>query len=130
MWAQLIASRVAAEVDTDGIAPRLRAAQQALRAAEQPGSGLLRTLVMQDQADPRRVFTLVVFESEAKARVREQDPRRDEALRATRAAMVEMFEGPPEFTDLTVVDEWADRAPRSAGRPASPGGSSAQVPQG
>ena len=108
MWAQLIASRVTADVDTDGIVPRLRAAQEALRAAEEPGSGLLRTLVMQTQADPRRVFTLVVFESEEKARVREQDPRREEALRATRAAMVELFEGAPEFTDLAVVDEWAE----------------------
>lgn len=58
MWAQLIASRVRADVDPDGIVPRLRAAQ--------------------------------------------------EALRATRAAMVELFEGAPEFTDLAVVDEWAD----------------------
>ena len=67
MWAQLIAARIKVDVDTESIGPRLRAAQQALRAAEQPGSGLLRTLVMQDQADPRRVFTLVVFESEERS---------------------------------------------------------------
>jgi heme-degrading monooxygenase HmoA len=108
MWAQLISSRVKAGVDTKTVVPRLRLAQQGLRAAEQPGSGLIRTLVMQDQDDPRRVFTLVVFESEEKARARERDPRRDEALQPARAAMTELFAGPPEFTNLTVVDEWAD----------------------
>jgi hypothetical protein len=107
MWAQLISSRVKAGIDTGAVAPRLRDAQQALSAAEQPGSGLIRTLVMQDQADPHRVFTLVVFESEEKARARERDPRRDKGLQAARAAMTELFEGQPEFTDLTVVDESA-----------------------
>ena len=58
MCAQLIASRVTADVDADDIVRRLRTAQ--------------------------------------------------EALRATRAAMVELFEGAPEFTDLAVVDERAD----------------------
>lgn len=107
MWAQLIAARVSAGVDVEGVGPQLRATQEALRAAEQPGSGLLRTLVMQDQSDPRRVLTLVVFESEEKARARERDPRRDEGLQAARAAMAGLFEGAPEFTDLTVVEEWA-----------------------
>lgn len=108
MWAQLITTSVKAGLEPEAIAPRLRAAQQQLRAAEQPGSGLLRTLVMQDQADPHRVYTLVVFESEEKARARERDPRRDEGLQAVRAALAELVEGRPDFTDLTVVDEWAD----------------------
>ena len=77
-----------------------------LRAAEQPGSGLVRTLVMHDQKDPSQVYTLVVFESEDKARAREQDPRRQEALQAVRAVMAGIFDGPPQFTDLTVADEW------------------------
>jgi hypothetical protein len=50
----------------------------------------------------------VVFESEEKARAREQDPRRQEGLQAARAVMADIFEGPPEFTDLIVVDEWTD----------------------
>ncbi len=108
MWAQLITTRVKPDLASEDLVPRLRAAQERLRAAEQPGSGLLRTLVAQDQADPGRIFTLVVFESEEKARAREQDPRRDHGLQAARAAMTELFESPPEFTDLTVVDEWAD----------------------
>jgi hypothetical protein len=49
----------------------------------------------------------VVFESEEKAREREGDSRRQEGLQAARATMMEIFEGAPEFTDLTVVDDWA-----------------------
>jgi hypothetical protein len=55
---------------------------------------------------PSQVYFLVVFESEEKARAREQDTRRQEGLQAVRATMAEIFEGPPEFIDLTVVEEW------------------------
>ena len=40
-----------------------------LQAAEQPGSGLVRSTAMRDQSDPSRVFFMIVFESEEKARV-------------------------------------------------------------
>jgi len=63
---------------------------------------------MRDQADPSRILTLVVFESEEKARAREQDPRRAEQLAEARTIRADIFEGPPEFTDLVVVDEWTD----------------------
>ena len=46
-----------------------------LRSIEQPDSGFLRQLSMQDQSDPSRFFVLALFESEEKARAREQDPR-------------------------------------------------------
>ena len=82
-----------------------------LRVAEQPGSGLVRTLMMHDQNDPTQVYALVVFESEEKARAREQDPRRQEALQAVRALMAEVYDGPPEFTDLTVAEEWTGQQP-------------------
>jgi hypothetical protein len=62
-----------------------------IRAAEQPGLGLVRTLVMHDQKDPSQVYTLVVFEGEEQARAREQDPRRQEALQAARALMAGIF---------------------------------------
>jgi heme-degrading monooxygenase HmoA len=78
-----------------------------LRAAEQPGSGLMHSTTTRDTNDPSRVVTLVVFESEEKARERESDPRRQEGLQVARATMMEIFEGSPEFTDLTVVDDWA-----------------------
>ena len=99
MWAQLITMQLKPDNDTAEL-------DKQIRAAEQPGSGLVRTLTMHDQKDPGQVYALVVFESEEKARAREQDPRRQERLQAARAMMAEIFDGPPEFTDLTVDDEW------------------------
>lgn len=99
MWAQLIKIRLKPGKDTAEL-------DKQLRAAEQPGSGLVRTLIMHDQKDPSQVYALVVFESEEKARAREQDPRRQEGLQAARAMMADIYDGPPEFTDLTVDDEW------------------------
>jgi hypothetical protein len=49
-----------------------------------------------------------MFESEEKARAREQDPRRQAQLQKARSIMAEIFDGPPEFTDLIVDDEWTD----------------------
>ena len=103
MWAQLIEMRLKEGEDTSEMI-------ELIRAAEQPGSGLVRSIFMRDQADPSRVVTLVVFESEEKARAREQDPRRREQLAAARAIMADIFEGPPEFTDLVVLDEWTGTA--------------------
>jgi quinol monooxygenase YgiN len=102
MWAQLITMRL-----KPGQGDDLPELFKQLEAAEQPDSGLLRTTFMRDQSDPSRVYTLVVFESEEKARAREQDERRSAALDAARALMGDMFDGPPEFVDLNVV---ADRA--------------------
>jgi quinol monooxygenase YgiN len=78
-----------------------------LRAAEQPGSGLVHSTVTRDTKAPNRVVMFVVFESEPRARVRKNDPRRQEGLQAARATMSDVFEGAPEFTDLTVVDDWS-----------------------
>ena len=99
MWAQLIQMRLKPGKDTAEMIKQIRD-------AEQPGSGLVRSLMMRDQKDPSRIYTLVVFESEEKARAREKDPRRSERLEAARSIMADIFEGPPEFTDLEVVDEW------------------------
>ena len=101
MWAQLITVRL--KPGKEGELPRL---VEELKAAEQPDSGLLRSSALQDQNDPSRVHMLVVFKSEQQARERENDPRRDEGLRIARATMAEIFDGPPEFTDLTVVADW------------------------
>ena len=75
--------------------------------------------MMHDKKDPSQVYALVVFESEDKARARAQDPRRHEALQAARAMMADIFDGPPEFTDLTVAEEWTAKqvAPRWPQRP-------------
>jgi hypothetical protein len=101
MWAQLNEMRLKPGEDTAAMIEQIRD-------AEQPGSGLVRSLFMRDQADASRIITLVVFESEEKARAREQDPRRAEQLAGASTILADLFVGPPEFTDLEVVDEWTD----------------------
>jgi hypothetical protein len=100
MWAQLITVRLKDGADKD--APKLL---EQLRAVEQPDSGWVRSSAMIDDNDPSRLTVLVVFESEEKARAREGDPRREPGLLEARATMAEMFDGAPEFTDLTVLGE-------------------------
>lgn len=99
MWAQLMKFQLKPGKDTAKVAEQLQA-------AEQPDSGMLRTIIMHDQKDPTQAYTLVVFESEEKARAREADPRREEGLQAARATLADILAGPPEFIDLTVSEEW------------------------
>ena len=98
MWAQLqkVSSRPEKEAE-------LLDVFEELHAIEQADSGLLKTMVMRSQADPTLVFVLVVFESEERARTREQDPRRQQGLQRIRAAMGDVLDGPPEFFDLDVL---------------------------
>jgi quinol monooxygenase YgiN len=101
MWAQLITTRLQeGKGDED-----LHRLFDQLEQSEQPDSGRVRATAMRDDADPGRVLMLVVFESEEAARAREGDPRREEGLATARATMAEIFDGSPEFTDLTVVRE-------------------------
>ena len=101
MWAQLI--KVQLKAGYEGELPRL---EEELRKTEQPGSGLVRSIMMQDQTDASQAYMLILFESEEQARARESDPNREEGLLAARAVMAEIFEGPPEIVDLTVVEEF------------------------
>ena len=98
MWAQL--QRVRSDPAKQGA---LLDVFDQLRGIEQPDSGLVRTLVMRSRSEPEQMFVLVVFESEEKARAREQDPRRQDGLQRIRAALGEVLDGPPEFFDLDVV---------------------------
>ncbi len=100
MWAQLMRYQVQPGKDVTAL-------NEQLRAIEQPDSGLLRTIVMRDQKDPSQAYTLVLFESEEKARARERDPRRQEGLKVVRATLADVLAGPPEFTDLIVTEDWA-----------------------
>ena len=100
MWAQLINTRLRPGHDEG-----LQQLSAQLRAFEQPGSGLVRSTAMRDQKDPSQVYMLVVFESEEKARERERGRAGQEGFEAVRATMAEIFEGPPEFVDLIVVEE-------------------------
>ncbi len=99
MWAQMITTQI-----KDGSDAGLKTLMQQLRDAEQPDSGLIRTLAMRDQNDPNSLTMLVVFENEEMARAREQDPRRAEGLTAARATMAEVFDGPPSFKDMIVEE--------------------------
>lgn len=101
MWAQLITTRLKPGKDDD-----LQVLVDQLRATEQPDSGLVRSTLMRHQNDPSRVYMMVVFGSEEQARAREGDPRREAGLAVARAKMAEIFDGPPEFVDLDVVEEW------------------------
>ena len=98
MWAQLqkVSSRPEKEAELLDVFEQLNAIEQA-------DSGLLKTMVMRSQADPTLMFVLVVFDSEEKARAREQDPRRQQGLQRIRAAMGDVLDGPPEFFDLNVL---------------------------
>ncbi len=100
MWAQMITMRL-----KPGKEAELDRLYAALRAAERPGSGLLRTTAARDQKDPSRLYHFVVFESEEKARAREQDSSRQADLETVRGIMAEIFDGPPEFVDLEIFEE-------------------------
>lgn len=100
MWAQIIKMRLKPGKDDE-----LAVLMDQLKAAEQAGSGLLRSTTMRDQHDPSWVYTMVVFDSEDSARAREQDPRREPFLQAARETMGQIFDGSPEFIDLQVVSE-------------------------
>ena len=100
MWTQIIKTRV-----KPGKEAELEALMDEFKSHEQPGSGLVRSTTARDQNDPDILYMIVTFESEEKARAREQDERRQEGLQAVRQVMAEMFEGPSEFIDLNVVAE-------------------------
>lgn len=100
MWAQIIRTRV-----KPGCEDRVPELLAKLRSVEQPDSGLQRTTAMVDQHDPAALYLMVVFENEEQARAREQDPRRVEGLQEARAIMADILDGPPEFTDLNVIEE-------------------------
>ena len=103
MWAQLIQMKLKPGKDTEEMV-------EEIQAAEQPGSGLVRSLMMRDKADPSQIYTLVIFESEEQARAREADPRRAQRLEAARSIMADVLEGPPRFTDLANEVEWTPDA--------------------
>jgi hypothetical protein len=102
MWAQLIKARL-----VPGKEDQLERLSKQFQAAEQPGSGLVRSATMRDQNNPSEVYMMIAVESEEKARAREQDPRREEGMAVARATMAEIFEGPFEFVDLEVVADVA-----------------------
>ena len=102
MWTQIIKTRL-----KSGKEAELAELMDQLKAIEQPNSGLVRSTAARDQKDPNAIYLIVTFESEEKARAREQDERRREGLQAVRQTMMQIFEGSPEFIDLDVIAEHA-----------------------
>ncbi len=102
MWAQLIKMRAKLGREQD-----LMTMHERIQALEEPDSGLLRTTIGWDQKDPQVSYVFVAFESEEKARAREQNPRRQQAMAALMSGMGDVLDGPPEFVDLTVVRDVA-----------------------
>jgi len=100
MWIQIIKTRL-----KPGREAELSSIIDQLKALEVPNSGLVRSTATRDQKDPNTIYMIVAFESEEKARARENDPRRQEGLAGVRQTMAEIFEGPPEFLDLEVLAE-------------------------
>jgi quinol monooxygenase YgiN len=100
MWTQIIKTRV-----KPGKEAEIQTLMDEFKSQERPDSGLVRSTTARDQKDPNTLYMIVTFESEEKARLREQDPARQEGLAKAREIMADLFEGPPEFIDLNVVAE-------------------------
>ena len=98
MWAQLIKARL-----KPGKEDELHRLEDEVHAVSQDVGGWVRSFSMHDQNDPSQQYTLVVFESEAKARAFEQNP----ATVAVVSKLSNVFEGPPEFVNLEVAREMA-----------------------
>jgi quinol monooxygenase YgiN len=102
MWTQIIKTRI-----KPGKEAELAALMDEFKSLEPPNSGLIRSTTARDQKDPDTLYIMVTFESEEHARIREQDPARNDALAHAREVMADIFDAPPEFIDLNVVSEYA-----------------------
>ncbi len=95
MWAQLIKSRIKPGKEQEArTLPREFETQAA--GATPPWVSITNAV---NQNNPNETYTLVIFESEEKARENERSP--EQAKRVER--MMEVFEGRPEFVDLEVL---------------------------
>jgi len=101
MWAQIIKTQLKAGHDGDFVD-----LMKHFRETEKPGSGLLHSFAARDQNDPSSVYMLVIFESEEKARIRENDEERQASLEPARRLMGEIFDGAVEFTNLDIVADF------------------------
>ena len=95
MWAQLIKSRVKPGKEQE--ARNLPQEFETQAAGATPPWVSITNAV--NQNNPNETYTLVIFESEEKARENERSP--EQAKRVER--MMEVFEGRPEFVDLEVL---------------------------
>ncbi|HZU11757.1 MAG TPA: antibiotic biosynthesis monooxygenase [Chloroflexota bacterium] len=96
MWAQMLKTRMKpGQEDTAQQLPQ----EMEERFRNMGGGGPQRVVVMQDQHNPDEYYTLIFFESEEQARQFENGPQQQ----AIQQRMMQIWEGPPEYTDLNVV---------------------------
>jgi len=95
MWAQLIKSRVKPGKEDEA----RNLPQEFDMAAHGPSPSWVAMTSSVNENDPGEYYTLVIFESEEKARENERTP--EQAKRVER--MMEIFDGQPEFVDLEVL---------------------------
>jgi quinol monooxygenase YgiN len=99
MWAQLVKARLKPGQEAE----LQRIQEEFVERERQNPTGWLRSIWLQNQNDPQESYTIVFFESEEKARQREQTPEQQAMVQRLQACM----EGPPEFVDFNVVEEIA-----------------------
>ena len=97
MWAQLVKVRM--KGGTEEEFEKVRNEMRTRQAQARPG--FVRLLSMRNQRDPQEYYTLIVFESEEKAREGERGLEQDELFQRLRS----LQEGTPEYVDLEVVDD-------------------------
>jgi heme-degrading monooxygenase HmoA len=98
MWAQIVKARVKPGSEQD--MQRLRDEMRARAGQRTPG--FIRGLWMQNQKDPQEYYTVIVFESEERARESERSLEQDELFQRMRS----LQDGTPEYVDLNVIEEF------------------------
>lgn len=100
MWAQMLKTRVkpGQESTAEGLPQEMDGRMQGASSAGGPS----RVLVFRDQNDRSAYITVIMFESEEQARRYEGSPEQA----SVRERMMQVWDGPPEFTDLELVHEF------------------------
>jgi quinol monooxygenase YgiN len=99
MWAQLIKAKL-----KPGQEEHLRTIARDFEARSRAeGLGPTRVIVFQNQKDPAEHYHVAFFESEEQARQFERDPRQADMTRG----FSDIYEGPPEYVDLTPFVEFS-----------------------
>lgn len=98
MWAQLLKFQV-----RPGTADELDEIYQEVDAQTGPETGWVRSYSLRNRKNPDKVYALVIFDSEEKARAYEQSPEQAKLIERTG----ELMDGTPEFVDFDLVTEYA-----------------------
>lgn len=99
MWAQMLKTRM--KPGQESTLQQLPQEIEARLRDHGSGRGPKHVIAMQDQNNPDTYYTLIVFESEEKAREYEGSPEAQEVQQR----MMQVWAGPPEFIDLNVIHE-------------------------